>query len=438
MTDIEQRLRAAMHAAVDGEQPPPDLVSVVLRRHRRHLIEMAAVTVAGAIVLAAVPVAIAWRGASHGHVLPRASATITTPVPSSPSASPSPLPSQPTTRARRGEPKWMRGLPLPPATDLQLLLAARIPAWFSTATGGFTPIGNLPRSRFPYTLTRIRSGWAALPSPKGPSCTPACPDPMLPVYFIADGAVVAHRIAVTEELSPGSGPGTMWLETYPKGTTDMGTAQATAQQITSSGWPIGLPVRLPAGVLIQQGVGSDVLLSPVIEGPGRAIYRLWDPRTRRVVRTFPNVFAADSSHIAWGICSGCAAHVLDLQTGALETVSIPAHTWIYEGSFSSDGKFLAVHLSGGVTPNGRATLARIAVIDLRARRLRVLQGSTVGVDLPEALSFGWRGGSDTLIAAVTRARPVMQIGIWHPGAQLLRVRKFPIPSGMTVVIGPNG
>ncbi len=178
MTDIEHRLRTAMHAAVDGELPPADLVTAVLRRHRRYLIRVAGVTVVSAIALAAVPVAIAWHGAHHGHVLPGVSATATSPEPSRPSGSTSPLPSQsPVHVYLHSEPAWMRGPALPLTTDLRLLLTGRDPAWFSTAGGGTAPIGGLPRSRFPYSVVRVRAGWAALPSPKGTSCTPDCPDP---------------------------------------------------------------------------------------------------------------------------------------------------------------------------------------------------------------------------------------------------------------------
>ncbi len=36
MNDFEHRLRAAMHDAVDGAQPPPNLAELVKRRNRRH------------------------------------------------------------------------------------------------------------------------------------------------------------------------------------------------------------------------------------------------------------------------------------------------------------------------------------------------------------------------------------------------------------------
>jgi len=127
--------------------------------------------------------------------------------------------------------------------------------------------------------------------------------------------------------------------------------------------------------------------------------------------------------VAWGICAGCAVHVFELRTGAATTVRVPARNWIYDGTFSSDGRLLAVHISGGVRPDSYATRSRIAVIDLRTRRLRILPGSAVGTDLPEAMIFGWQGGGETLIAAVT-GRTVTQIATWRPGAAGLLARKF--------------
>ena len=242
---------------------------------------------------------------------------------------------------------------------------------------------------------------------------------------------------MTEWLSPGSGRDTMWFETFPRGTTDVTAAAATAQQVTSSGRQLGSPVRLPTGYNILQAVESDLLLQPDVEGPGQVILKLWDPGTRRVVRTFANVIAASPTHVAWGICAGCSVHILDARTGVTTTVSVPARNWAYDGMFSPDGRLLAVSLSGGVTRNGYSTLARVGVIDLRSGQLRILRGSAVGTDLPEALIVGWQHRGNTLIAAVT-GRKVTQIATWHPGAAHLLVRKFWLPPGMTVVIGQHG
>ena len=58
MTDIQGRLRAAMHAAVDGEKASADeLIRLVKRRHRRHTIRVACIAVL-AVVAVAVPAGI--------------------------------------------------------------------------------------------------------------------------------------------------------------------------------------------------------------------------------------------------------------------------------------------------------------------------------------------------------------------------------------------
>jgi hypothetical protein len=62
MTDFEERLRAAMESSVAGEQPPPELVQRVRRRHRRHIARVAAT---GIVVMAAVLVAVPLAGAAR-------------------------------------------------------------------------------------------------------------------------------------------------------------------------------------------------------------------------------------------------------------------------------------------------------------------------------------------------------------------------------------
>lgn len=415
MTDIEDRLRDAMRAAVDGERPAPDLLRGVLRRHRRYLVRVAGTAVAAAAVLVAVPVAVAsslGKPAGGTAVMPG----------THPHRSPSSGPGH-----KRHEPSWMRGRPMPVTVNLRLLVTARDPVWFTSPADTSQPIAGLPRSAYPYSITRIGGGWAAALSP---ACH--CQSPKVPVYFIADGSAVARRVGVAQAVYPGQAPGTIWLQTR----VTSGRA-SMVMQVTASGRTIGSPVRLPAGFTIQQGAGSALLLAPASQGPGTVTDELWNPRTRRVTRTFPGVIAASGSQVAWGICPGCAVHVLDLRTGVARSVRVPARTWAYDGQFSSDGRYLAVHLSGGVNRDGYATLSRIAIAGLRTGRLTVLPGSSIGNDLPEALTFGWQGGSDTLIATVT-GRAVTQAGLWRPGSARLLVRRFWLPPGMTVVTGPWG
>jgi hypothetical protein len=63
MSEIESRLRAAMHAAVDGLPPPTDLLQQVRLRRRRHRVRSSAVAVVAVGALAVSPVTLAL----HDH-----------------------------------------------------------------------------------------------------------------------------------------------------------------------------------------------------------------------------------------------------------------------------------------------------------------------------------------------------------------------------------
>jgi hypothetical protein len=62
MSEIERRLRAAMHAAVDGVTPPADLLRQVRLRRQRHRVRTVAVAVVAAGALAVPPVTLALHG----------------------------------------------------------------------------------------------------------------------------------------------------------------------------------------------------------------------------------------------------------------------------------------------------------------------------------------------------------------------------------------
>lgn len=103
MTDIEDRLRTAIHAAVDGEEASAgELIRLVVRRHRRHVALAGGVAVLIALAVA-VPVAIALHAAL----------ATSRPVPAT----------HPPSRPRPHRlPTKMSGLPMPAAPDLKLLV----------------------------------------------------------------------------------------------------------------------------------------------------------------------------------------------------------------------------------------------------------------------------------------------------------------------------
>jgi hypothetical protein len=441
MTDIERRLRDAMRGAVDGELPPPGLVAAVRRRHRRYLARITATTVVAVVVTAAVPAALAARLAEPGTSRPGASrpgTPVSSANPSRSSRSGSPRPSDSAGDARRhAEPHWLRGLPLGRTTELRLLLSGPEPAWLSSATGSIETIAGLPRASRGdwYDITSLPGGWTASLVAASPVCANDCPGARATVYFIADGSAAARRVGLAQEVAPGAASTRMWLETYPRASADVATAPVTAQQVTDTGQRVGRPVRLPAGYVIDQGVGSNLLLTPVSQGPGTVIDNLWNPGTGRVVRTFDGVVAAGPAMIAWGICGGCSVHVLDVATGSSFTVPVPTASWAYNGIFSAGERLLAVSLSAGVTSSGAARLQEIAVIDVAARSLQIIRGSSVTTEMENALNIGWAGSTDRLIAVVTGGGRQAQVGYWQPGNAGLRVARLMQPAGTSIVVG---
>lgn len=432
MTDIEHRLRAAMHVAVDGEEAPHDLINLVMRRHRRRAALVAGITMLIVIAAGGVPAALALRG-DGGQSATRPASSATPPSDSRPPSHPA-HPATPKPRQRA--PSKLRGLPMPAGNSLQLLLTGPRPALFSLATRAAEPIAGLPVTKASYMFTRVVGGWAARPYLPGPGCAPDCAGPPLPNYFIADGSLTATPIDPGFAVRASDRGGAVWLITFRRSTDNVETAPASAQLVSNAGTPIGPKYRLPAGYLIERAVGRYLLLTATSQ-PGAPTYQLWDPRTRRTVRGFDNVIAAGPRQAAWiQACDNCPVHLLNVATGKTATIPVPQGTWAYNGTFSSDGRLLAVQLSAGITPDGRATQERIGVIDLASRHLTIILGSTVSVD--KSLNFGWQPGSHRLVVALPASRNSIQVAYWQPGNAHLLVATTQIPPGMSPVLGESG
>ena len=426
MTEIENRLRAAMHAAVDDAVPPSDLAGVVIRRHRRHVGLMAGIT-ALAIALVAVPAAVA---ASHGnrHGTWPAQRGSPTPAWSSGPASFQHLPSR------------FRGVPMPPAdVPLPLPLSGDRPAWFRAVSGQRTePIAGLPFAKNGYNLTRVRGGWVAEPYPGAPAC---CAGPAVPLYFIADGARAASRIGTGYSASAAEQTGAVWLTTYPGRKTRVGTARATVREVTVRGAALGPAVHLPAGYYLDRAVGSDLLLSKVDQGPMPVVDKLWNPVTRRVVRAITGVIGSSDTQVAWQsslTCGSCALRIANVITGTTSTIALPANTRAFFGTFSADGRLLAVAMSTSATPGGEVALARLGVIDTISGRLTILPGSSVRAVTEEILSFGWLADGHRLVAILGTLGGPVQIAAWRPGDSRPQVARVVPPPGLWPVLGESG
>jgi hypothetical protein len=400
MADIEQQLRAAMRAAVDAEEPAPGLlIAAVRRRYRRRsrLLACLAVLVAAAV---AIPAVLVVR-----RVV----------------ASPAPA-------TQQHLPIGLKGLPLPAGTDLRFLMSTSPmsqgqPAWYSTASGTTTAIAGLPASQTQgfYVYGRVQGGtWESVGCIRYRCYAPH------EYYFIADGSHTATAIgtAIAEVgLVPSTKSGAVWLVSYPHYWDNPAKTSATARLVSTSGQALGQQYLLPAGYFLQAAVGRYLLLRTIPFDTHASV--LWDPSTRRAVRSIDNPIAASQGLIAWTEeCRGCHVQLLNVATGKSVSTTLPAGpqprsshlTTVWGlGSFSDNGQLL-------VYENFAGTVYVVSV------KTGVLLTVIPGVGADEQSVAGWLDGGPVLMVAAWpdtgprgKPRPPAQIGFWQPGETTLRV-----------------
>ena len=368
-------------------------------------------------VIAAV-VAVAVGGVVYltmPHGRPAASAahqaSATPPAPAA--LTPEPVPSPEFLRLPVG-PNGIIGATAPWEDSLRLPVSGTQPSWFSPATGRAETIGGLPANDAGYQFTRVGGGWAV--QANGTSCGD-CASAPTPVWFLANGASSATPVGTADLVAPADDADALWLTSYLP-TANTATAIGTAREVNPAGAPLGAPVSLPRGYSISQGTDRGLLLTPASQQPGKAVYRLWDPATQKVSRTFDDVIAASATDVAW--TSGCAptacrVQVLDLATGRQTSVALPSGNSAAGASFSPSGRLLALQLSYGLDG---ALAMRLDVASVATGRLTEVPRTSVSSDA--LFAFGWPTGGDNLVAEFT-FMPTMQLASWHPGASKLAV-----------------
>jgi hypothetical protein len=216
----------------------------------------------------------------------------------------------------------------------------------------------------------------------------------------------------------------------------MPATAGTAQQFSVSGAALGPRHRLPRGYVIDQGTAAGLLLVPAVARAGAARYRLWQPGTRRAGRSFPNVIAVSAGEIAWmpACTARCTVHVLNLADGPGRRIPLPGRSRAYQGTFSPDGRFLALQLTARTGAGGRATATQLAVAALASGKLTAVPGTTIGAGI--GVDFGWQPASGQLVAAAS-LQDGWQVAAWRPGDARLHVAVTRAPAGSWPVLGPG-
>jgi hypothetical protein len=319
----------------------------------------------------------------------------------------------------------------------RLLLTGPRPGWL-TGTGRFQPIAGLPLSVTGYTFTRASGGWVVQKySPPEADCQECDAPPG--IYYVAASGARARYVASAYDAVAAAAPGELWVTAYLPDA-NLVTASGTAQLITTSGLVISQPSQLPAGYVIDRAVKGGLLLEPYSQGPGLATAELWNPATGRVSREFPGVIAASADLVAWDPCPGkCPLTVLDLLTRRKLTIPLGAFgpgAWAAAGTFSTDGRLLAVRVSTTAQVTAFTDATRLAVISTASGRVTILPGTAVSSLVGE--SFGWLAGGDELEAALARPGGLIQVASWQPGDRYLSLRYLRLPAGTRPVLGDAG
>jgi hypothetical protein len=318
-------------------------------------------------------------------------------------------------RSRGGSPGLVEVSPIPSwAAATRLPRTGTQPGWFSPANGTTQSIRGLPRGSG-YVFTRVEGGWAIQPQPPRPAdcgdcaggpvqpapdvitgCT-SCPGLPVPVYYLGDGSPIASTVGVATMVAPAAANGVIWLTSFPADA-GLGMSPGVARAFTGFGQVAGPPVRLPLGYAIAGGTDRGLLLAPLAGQGPRATERLWDPVTRRFTGTFRGVIATDATDVAYrtGCPSSCRVHVLNLKSGRDVTLRLIDGIKVASGSFSPDGRFIAVRVSIGT---GASDAAELMVAAVSGGPLFAVPNTWVSSTA--LTSFGWPTRSDELIARLT-------------------------------------
>lgn len=113
-----------------------------------------------------------------------------------------------------------------------------------------------------------------------------------------------------------------------------------------------------------------------------------------------------------------ALQVLNLATGRTARIVLPPGSSAAGGTFSPDGRLLALQVSSGPGGDGGGLGMRLAVAAPASGRLTLVPGTFVSSDA--LAGFGWPGTGHSLVAELSFTTKV-QLAAWQPGASRLAV-----------------
>jgi hypothetical protein len=320
---------------------------------------------------------------------------------------------------------------MPSGTNIAILTTTNNGVfWYFTASKRMERIAGVPSVPEGPTASRVRGGWLLSGTRIRSFCpTYFCAGPPYPYYFVADGSVRATHLGSGLAVFggvPASRPGEVWLVSHAHSSDNIATTSAAVQLVSSAGQPLSPKYELPAGYLVQGGVGRYLLLYQWPDvNPSKLptkypppVYGLWNPSTGRIVRRLNDVLVAGPDQIVMSPeCRGCKLQILDVATGKTVTAPITgAQAAGMRWAMSDDGSLLATLPQSGY----------VDVISTASGALTRIPGTYLNFNSWQTIQ--WLGASHELLIFAGPGRSAdanpprwVQVGYWRPGTTGLRL-----------------
>ena len=394
MTDLQDRLRDAITASVDGAEPSFDPMTALLRRRHRHQLLRAAAAGLGLVVAAAAVAFAATRHAQPGGHLPAAGTT------KHPQA------------GKLAVPGALHGVRLVGPSGLRLLVSADPPYVLNVDTGAITPITGLNVRGNP-VLSVIAVGDDAviwLDRRASPGSFPRAE-----IYLIRHGTARATPIATGWQVAPADGGRAIWLVRYTDAhhctLTELGLDGRTRQHAR----PIDCSAQL-----VDAGSGAVLVR-------GRKIV---DPATGRTLLAARGLWAIAAGRALSSNGPGQPLTLADLRTGNRWQLPWPSRIGgTDQAVVRARGQLIALDFADAAYGEGGTQVTDVWLLDPATRRFRHLPDMPAAVNL-KFTSMAWSGDGRLVMLAQTNGPRGTRnlVAVWKPGQRQIALRPVLLPA----------
>jgi hypothetical protein len=393
MSDLQEQLRDAITASVDGAEPSFDVMAAVRRRHRRQLRRRSAVTGVAVVVAAASVAVIAARQAQPGRHLPAARAT------------------KHHQSARLGVPRALHGVRLAGPTGLRLLVSGDPPYVLNVDTGAVTPVTGLNVNGNP-VLSVLAVGADAVVWLDRRTATGSIP--RAEIYLVRHGTTTATRIATGWQVAPAAGGRAIWLVSF----TDAHHCALAELGLDGRVRQPGRPINCSAQLL---DTGSGAVLVR-----GRQVV---DPATGRTLLAARGLWAIAGGRVLSSSGAGGPLTLADLRTGMRWRLAWPSRIGgTDQAVVRPHGRLIALDFADAAYGGGGTQVTDVWLLDPATRHFRHLPDMPAAVNL-KFTSMAWTSDGRLVMLAQTNGPqgPRNLVAVWKPGQRQIAVRPVRLP-----------